>query len=216
MIYGLYLSASGVMTNSYRQDVIANNLANSETVGFKRDLRFFRNVTPRVQDRNKPGDWSDPTLEKLGGGILATPTLVDTHQGDLEHTGNPLDVGIEGEGYFAVTNGREKHLTRDGRFMVNRNGDLILSTAQGQRILDEGGKPIHLEPTGPISILNTGVISQNGKPVAKLGLFDVEDHSKFTKQGGTMIAYPDPAQLRPATGIVHAEFQERAQCRSHH
>ena len=144
MIYGLYLSATGVMTNSYRQDVIANNLANSETVGFKRDLARFQERKTALQERGGGGDWSDPLLEKLGGGVLAMPTLVDTQQGDLEPTGNPLDVAIQGDGYFAVDSTSGKHLTRDGRFMTNRDGNLILSTDQGQHVLDDQGKPIKL------------------------------------------------------------------------
>jgi flagellar basal-body rod protein FlgF len=209
MNYGLYLSASGVMANSYRQDVIANNLANSETVGFKRDLALFQERRTALQERGGAG-YSDPILEHLGGGILATPTLVDTHQGDLEPTSNPLDVAIKGDGYFAVIDGKDKHLTRDGRFMMNRNGDLILSTEQGNQVVDDKGKPITLDTGAPVLIAGNGDITQNGVTVAKIGLYGVPDPSKFTKQGGTMLAYPDPSQLRPATGTLHSGYQERS------
>ena len=74
MIYGLYLSASGIMSNAYRQDVIANNLANSETVGFKRDLAQFQGRQAPSHDPANAGKWSDPLMDKIGGGILATPT----------------------------------------------------------------------------------------------------------------------------------------------
>jgi flagellar basal-body rod protein FlgF len=209
MNYGLYLSASGVMANSYRQDVIANNLANSETVGFKRDLALFQERRTALQERGGAG-YSDPLLENLSGGILATPTLVDTQQGDLEPTSNPLDVAIKGDGYFAVIDGKDKHLTRDGRFMMNNKGDLILSTEQGNRILDDKGKPIVLDTGAPVLISSNGDITQKGVTVARIGLYDVPDHSKFTKQGGTMLIYPDPSQLRPATGTLHSGYQERS------
>ena len=101
MIYGLYLSAAGVVSSSYRQDVIANNLANSETVGFKRDLPLFQERLTEAQQR-RGGSHSDPLMEGLGGGLLASPTLVDNRAGDLEHTGAPLDVAIQGDGFFAV------------------------------------------------------------------------------------------------------------------
>ena len=70
MIYGLYLSASGVLANSYRQDVIANNIANSETVGFKKDLTMLQQRPTAAQET---GHWSqtDSLLEPLGGGLLA-------------------------------------------------------------------------------------------------------------------------------------------------
>jgi flagellar basal-body rod protein FlgF len=210
MIYGLYLSASGVMTNSYRQDVIANNLANAETVGFKRDLAVFQERRTALKEGGHASNWSDPILEGLGGGILASPSLVDTQQGDLEQTGNPLDVAVQGSGYFAVANGKEKYLTRDGRFMINRQGDLILSTEQGNHVLDDKGNPIHLGDGGAITIASDGSIKRGEQTIAKLGLFDVADPSKFTKKGGNMLSYPDPSQLKAATGSIRSEVQERS------
>ncbi|MDB5175065.1 MAG: flagellar hook-basal body protein [Phycisphaerales bacterium] len=210
MIYGLYLSAAGVMTNSYRQDVLANNLANSETVGFKRDLALFQERKTALQERRRAGDWSDPVLEHIGGGIFATPTLVDAHQGDLEHSNNNLDLALEGDGYFAVSDGKETHLTRDGRFMVNRDGDLILSNSKGQRVLDSKGKPIRIELGAALSISGDGQITQDGKAAGRIGVFDVPDHSKFSKQGGTMLSHPDINQLRPATATVRSGYLEHS------
>src|SRR5947209_3887766 len=83
MIYGLYLSATGVMTNSYRQDVIANNIANAETVGFKKDIALFQQRRTEAQERGL-GPTSNALLEKLGGGVFASPMLVDSSQGELE------------------------------------------------------------------------------------------------------------------------------------
>src|SRR2546421_5208905 len=101
MIYGLYQSATGVLTNSYRQDVIANNIANSETVGFKKDLALFQQRPTEAQARGLRHA-TNPLLEALGGGILASPTAMNPEQGDLENTGNNLDVAIQGSGYFKV------------------------------------------------------------------------------------------------------------------
>src|SRR5437667_10189719 len=100
MIYGLYLSATGVLANTYRKDVIANNLANSETVGFKRHLASFQQRPPESQTMGRP-DLSNPMLDNLGGGFLVAPTQIDTSQGDLETTGNNLDAAIYGKGFFA-------------------------------------------------------------------------------------------------------------------
>src|SRR5262245_29805113 len=102
MIYGLYLSATGVLTNSYRQDVIANNLANAETVGFKKDLALFKERLTEAQQQRLAPNSINLGMEPIGGGVLASPTLVDSTQGELEPTGSPLDVAIEGEGYFMV------------------------------------------------------------------------------------------------------------------
>src|SRR5258706_4424195 len=99
MLYGLYLSASGVQTNSYRQDVIANNIANSETVGFKRDLALFQERRTELKESGASPMRSNAMLEALGGGVLASPTSMDRAQGEMDRTGRNLDVAIRGEGY---------------------------------------------------------------------------------------------------------------------
>src|ERR1041385_2408219 len=98
MIYGLYLSASGVLASSYRQDVIANNLANAETVGFKKDLAGF--IERRVEASSTGA--VDPRWSNMTGGLWAEPTRIDLSQGEMESTGNSTDVAIQGRGYFMV------------------------------------------------------------------------------------------------------------------
>src|ERR1700753_1463362 len=98
MLYGLYLSATGVMTNSYRQDVIANNLANSETVGFKKDLAMFKQRLTAAQENPNNLNATDKLAEGLGGGTFAMPTMVDMSPGDMENTGGNLDAAIDGKG----------------------------------------------------------------------------------------------------------------------
>ncbi len=212
MIYGLYLSAAGVMSSSYRQDVIANNLANSETIGFKRDLPVFQERLTAAQEY-RGGRHSDPLMEGLGGGLLASPTLVDTSSGDLEDTGNPLDVAIQGSGFFAVANPNhpnEPRLTRDGRFILDRQGNLILSDSSGHQVLDAAGKPIHLAASGNLAVTTNGTIMQNGQPVAKLGIFDVPHPEKLIKAGGTLMDYPDSKELMASNALVRGQTIERS------
>jgi flagellar basal-body rod protein FlgF len=210
MIYGLYLSATGVMANSHRQDVIANNLANSETVGFKRDLAMFQERATALRERGQAGDWSDPVQEKIGGGLLVTGTQIDREQGVLDRTGNPFDLGIEGEGYFAVGNGDQTRLTRNGQMMLNREGELILANARNQKVLDTNGRAIRLDPTKNTTMSEDGQISQAGQPVARIGVFDVPDRTQLKQQGGSLFSYPDTNQLRAGTGKLHNEVIERS------
>ena len=145
MIYGMYLSATGVITNSYRQDVIANNLANADTVGFKKDLATFRQRPTASAENPLAGRHGSPLLDGIGGGTFADPTAVDTSPGDLESTGNPLDAAIIGNGYFAVQGkDGQPRLTRDGQFQLDRDGRLTLANAQGSSVLDAEGHPIIL------------------------------------------------------------------------
>jgi len=212
MLYGFYQSAAGIQSSSYRQDVIANNLANSETAGFKRDIALFDQRLTEAQKRGGgPGALTNPLLENLGGGLLAHPTHVDTSQGDLEPTANPLDVAIEGRGFFQVQNAKgEKFLTRDGQFSTDRAGNLILANTDGDRVLDAQGHPIQLPlGAGPVQFARDGTISTNSKPRARVGLFDVEDLSALKKQGETLLSF-DNQTLKPAAGVFRPEYIERS------
>jgi len=225
MIYGLYLSAAGVLTSSYRQDVIANNLANSETVGFKKDVPLFQQRLTEAQQRrlprgaNFPGGApipmpfgsTNPLLEPLGGGTFPHPTMIDTAQGELEPTGSPLDVAIEGKGYFAVDDAGQTRLTRNGQFAVDREGRLILSNENGQPVLDTRRQAVRLDPNaGGATIGSDGTVTQNGQTVAQLGVFDVADPSRLVKQGATLLR-PGDQELIPATSAtLHGESVERA------
>lgn len=214
MIYGLYLSATGVVTNAYRQDVIANNLANSETVGFKKDLALFNQRLTEAQHRRIAAGGrfnpSNPLLEKIGGGLLAHPTLIDNSQGELEPTGGALDVAIEGQGYFAVDAGGETRLTRNGQFSVDETGHLILSNARGEQVLDADKRPIRLAPGGNVWVGKDGTITQNSLPVGRIGVFDVADRSRLLKTGGALLTAGEQ-ELRPAAGAtLHNESVERA------
>ncbi len=212
MIYGLYLSATGVLTNSYRQDVIANNLANSETVGFKRDVPLFRQrLTASQENRLASHEWSNDLLEAMGGGTFASPVSVDTSQGDPEQTGTPTDVAIEGKGFFAVRDKGQLALTRDGRFSVSNQGRLVMN-ASGNEVLGADGKAIEINGRLPIAIGADGTITQNGAAVGRIGLFDVADPAQLRKHGGSLLTSEnlDFKQLSAGTGRMRSSFYERS------
>lgn len=108
MNYGLYLSASGVLTNMYRQDVIANNLANVETVGFKLDLPSIRQRDPESIEDSFGSDVSKRLLDKLGGGVLAAQQRINFSPGPIEKTGAPLDVALDSPGAFFCGQRRQR------------------------------------------------------------------------------------------------------------
>jgi flagellar basal-body rod protein FlgB len=212
MIYGLYLSANGVMTNAHRQDVIANNLANVETTAFKRDITSFRQRLTEAQALNKTR-LTNPVLDHIGGGLLVSPGSVDRTQGDLEATGNNLDVAIEGRGYFAVADGKETRLTRDGRFAIDREGFLVMNNGVGQKVLDRNFQPIQLDGRQRHAVVvgEYGQVTQHGEPVAQIGLFDVPDPQNLAKRGGNLLGHAgDPRKLPAAPARTRAEFVERS------
>ncbi len=197
MVYGIYLSATGVITSSHRQDVIANNLANLETTGFKRALSLVQQRPPESRENGR-GDLSNPILDEIGGGLFLSPTQIDRTQGLLLPTESTLNLAVFGEGYFAVRDGEKTRLTRNGNFMLDRNGTLILSDASGKPVLDVKQKPITLDATklDQTSIGRDGTIAINGQFAAQIGVFDVEDPRNLVPVGGTMLAPVGDAPIK--------------------
>ena len=209
MIYGLYLSATGVLANSLRQDVIANNIANAETTGFKRDLATFQELRTSAQRNHTPAK-TNSALEPLGGGMCLIPSPPDMTPGELEPTGNKMDVAIQGTGYFAVRNRGQIMLSRDGRFAVNPAGHLTLAS-EGQEVLDEARNPITVDPNQQVIIARDGSISQNGSMVGRLGVFDVANPESLRKYGQSLLTCPDADRaLRPSDSAVSQGYVERA------
>ena len=158
MPYGLYISAEGAQVQSKRLDVIANNIANVDTVGFKRDLAVMQSRYAEAVQRGmaSPGDG---TINDVGGGVQFRQTVTDFSQGPLKKTGNPSDVALQGDGFFVVQKGQERLLTRAGNFRLTATGDLV--TQQGYPVLGEGNSPIKVSPTaGPWEVDSSGNVSQ--------------------------------------------------------
>jgi flagellar basal body rod protein FlgG len=198
-----------VLTNSDRQDVIANNIANSETPGFKKDLTLLQQRPTAAQETGKTGQ-SDPLLEQIGGGLLASHAAVDTLPGDIEPTGNNLDIALQGPGYLAVSSQGKTRLTRNGEMVLDRSGRLVMANDTSQAILDNKQTPITLDPTMPITITQNGEITQDSKPVARLGLFNVSDESRLRKDGRTLLSVPDGMAMAEAQPSVRSGFVEKS------
>ncbi len=214
MNYGLYLSASGALSNMHRQDVLANNLANMNTVGFKPDQVDNRQRLPERLE--SPGGFTDPKLmlERIGGGLFIQPTRADLSQGALTATKNDLDVALDGDGMFVVGDGissgiEEIRLTRDGRFTLDARGELVLA-ANGLKVLGEDNRPIRLDPTQTARIDQQGSIIQNGAEVARIQIAAAPDARDLIKAGDNLFRLTDGSKLKagPAEGMVKQGFTE--------
>jgi flagellar basal-body rod protein FlgF/flagellar basal-body rod protein FlgG len=164
MPYGLYISAEGAMAQSRRLETLANNLANVDTVGFKRHLANFQARPTAAIERGLQapgmGDLGD-----IGGGVMLRNVTTDFSSGTLKYSGIPTDFVIEGEGFFAVQKGKQTFLTRAGNFSIAPNGQLV--TQQGYPVLSEAGTPVALDPEGgPWQLQSDGTILQDGEQQA--------------------------------------------------
>ncbi len=215
MNYGMYLSASGILTGMARQDVLANNLANMSTAAFKPD---FAPVMQRQAARQEDGLGSLPSnrmLEKLGGGALLANTRTDFTPAGLDVSDNALDIGIDGPGFFVVDTGRgvgdqRLRLTRDGRLTLDAQSRLVRA-ADGLPLVDEGKRQITLDPTLPIEIGDDGVIRQGDGEVARLRLASPRDTTTLTKDGEGLYAFA--GQTLPgggARGVIRQHTVERS------
>jgi flagellar basal-body rod protein FlgG len=213
MNYGLYLAASGTLTNLHRQEVLTNNLANSGTVGFKPDMVIARQRLPERLESGVPID-PQQLLEQLGGGTTLMPTVLDPTQGQLERTGNDLDLAIEGEGYLVVRTGngtgpQDDRLTRDGRLSLAANGDLVM-TATGMRVLNTAGQPIRLDDAQQVDILSNGDVLQGGRVQATLQFVAPQNPDEVVKTGNNVFRHRDGGQIarRPADGRLRQGYME--------
>lgn len=193
MNYGLHLSASGVLTNLYRQDVFANNLANVGTVGFKRDLAAISQRAPESLENAHPAKYRNTLLDQLGGGVLAGPQKIDFRSGALQQTNRPMDVALtDDDSFFAVAfqgeDGKESvSLTRDGRMLVNSDGYLV--NVNGHKILDAADQPIQLDPNLPVKFDSTGRLIQGGETQGQIQIASVADRSQLLKQGQNLYRF---------------------------
>ena len=162
MPYGLYISAEGAAAQNHRMQVLAHNLANVDTPGFKRELAVLeaRHAEAIQQGLDYPGSRS---INDVGGGVLVRRTLNDFAKGTLKKTDIPTDMAIDGDGFFEVQRDGQTFLTRAGNFRLDASG--LLKTQDGYAVLAEGGTPIQLDVTLPWQLNKNGVISQAGSSI---------------------------------------------------
>lgn len=153
--------------------VVANNIANASTSGFRQEGVIFSEY---VQSMDGASSVS------MGQGNVRR-TIYD--QGTLTQTGGTFDFAIEGEGFFLIETPQGERLTRAGSFSPNADGDLV--TQDGLRVLDPGGAPVFIPPgADDISVSSDGTISTGGNPIGQMGLVRPSDPQELERQNGVM------------------------------
>lgn len=178
-IYAALNRQSGLMSE---MRVVANNMANISTTGFRREGVIFSEYLVSLK-----GDGDTLSMANARGRVL------DARQGVLNQTNGRLDFAIEGDGWFMVETPQGNMLTRAGAFIAGDDGTIL--TPDGARLLDVGQAPITLPPdTRAIALGADGTLSADGVPVAQVGVFAAPDPAAMAYQGGTRFSLSAPVE----------------------
>ena len=202
MINGILDASRGCLKEETRLDIISNNLANTNVIGFKKDRISFQELLTQVGPDGilKNSTSSDPTESAL----ISIQT--DLSEGDLRSTGNSLDFAIHGNGFFKVDTPGGIRYTRKGNFRLDTQGDLI--TQEGYRVLGKSGSITIYG--NEISIDRRGYISVDGAEVGQLDVVDFENYKKLVKEGGGFFRnkLDTPEKAAPSDTMVKQGYLE--------
>jgi flagellar basal-body rod protein FlgF len=194
---GLYVALSSQIALEKRLNTIADNVANASTVGFRATGVKFEDVMSGIDDKAlsfvSPGD-----------------TYISDANGPLRETGNPFDFAIKGNAWFGIETPAGTVMTRDGRFTLTENGELL--TIEGYPVLDAGGAPIQLDPrNGPPRAGADGSLRQGDNLVGALGLYNFDPGPNFVRFGNSGIVpsgEPEPVVDRLDAGVAQGFLEE--------
>ena len=209
MIRALYTAATGMNAQQANIDNVAHNLANVNTTGFKKSRVEFEDLV--YQQIKAPGSPTSQEAEapvglEAGLGSRAVATARNFQTGNLKATNNPLDLAIEGQGFFQLSlPGGETGYTRNGSF--TRRADGLLTTAEGEPVLGENGQ-IRLGP-GKMTVDQDGTIRTGETIAGRLRLVDF-DESNIDRESGARFRAMPGVKPRPATGKVMGGSLEQA------
>jgi flagellar basal-body rod protein FlgF len=191
---GYYAAYAGLLARSQALDVAAGNLSNAGTAGYRAERDYFRSAILGPEALDSQLNTTVNAFGVLGGSRL------DLGQGALTPTGNPLDLAIEGNGFFAIQTPQGIRYTRDGEFERAKDG--TLTTQAGEAVLDQKNQPIRI-PSGDTVVGADGVVSVNGAMTGRIGVFGFASGDALTAEGGNRYAAVEGVQPLAADGAVH-------------
>ncbi|MDD6194931.1 MAG: flagellar hook-basal body protein [Lachnospiraceae bacterium] len=209
MVKGLYTGYTGMVNEQKRMDVVANNLANAATTGYKKEGMVNQSFDHELAIKIK--DTSTGRLpQRIGAislGVKVGETYTNWDQGSYQLTDNPADLAISGNGFFAISfTGKDGatsiKYTRDGAFTVDNQG--YFRTSDGDYLLDQNGAMnsdnnlanfVRVNPNQEFSINQQGYIFQNEQIVGQIGVVDVADYNYISKYGENLYDLVEGGQI---------------------
>ena len=216
MVRGLYTAWTGMANEQKRLDVISNNLANSATVGYKKEgvtsQSFDEQLTIKIKDESEPIT-GDRIIGSMSLGVKIGEVYTDYSGGSLRETGETFDLALDGDGFFQVAvtdrNG-EIHMryTRAGSFHMTSDGYVVNS--EGNHLQGESGDVMVPTDAGEILVDIDGSIYADGEYVDKINLVDFEDYNYLKKYADVMYEPVDGAVEKDATGLIRQGYTEQS------
>ncbi|MDD6655792.1 MAG: flagellar basal-body rod protein FlgF [Lachnospiraceae bacterium] len=213
MVKGLYTAYTGMLNQQNKVDVIANNLANAATTGFKKEgstsEAFDAVLAYKIKDQTSA--FRGKKIGTMNLGVKIGENYVDYSQGAFETTNNTYDLALSGKGFFCIeftnkSGETSTKYTRDGSFTLNVDGYLV--TKDGDYVLDEEGKHIKLDPLSDARIDENGTIFQNDQRVTTIGLEDFEDYNYLEHYGENYYQPVEGATMIEADAKVFEGYLE--------
>ena len=196
---GYYAVSAGLAAQTQALDLVAHNLANLATAGYRGEQTTFRSLL--AGHASASGNFLNAAINNFG---VLSGSRLDLKSGSVVATGNPLDVAIAGSGFFSVQAAQGIRYTRDGSFHVTSGG--LLVTGQGDTVLGEQG-PVTV-PNGAVAISSDGTISVNGSVVDKLRLAEFPPGTNLTAMGNATYSAPAGAGVAAVDSSVRQGMLE--------
>ena len=177
----IYMATSGAGAQYLRLQILSNNLANINTAGFKEDQTTIRLIDALPAGNGSPGESADG-VRGLVAPVIPMTTYTDLSKGPLQQTGNPLDLAIDGDGFFSIQTDQGVRYTRNGAFSINAEG--VLATADGDPVMGEGGE-ITIDGS-EVRFDGSGAVIVDGSEIDKLRIVKITEPAALQKVGKTL------------------------------
>ena len=215
MVKGLYTAYTGMRHQQNRMDILSNNMANSDTVGFKKEgstNQAFKDVLAyRIKDTTD--GWRAAGIGKMNLGVKIGENYTDYSQGAFHATDNTFDLALGGDGFFAIEYKNKAgetsvKYTRDGSFTLTKDGTLV--TKDGDFVLDKNGNHIKIDPMQETQIDERGNIYQGGAAKAAIRVVDFEDYNYIEHFGENMYQTVDGFKIKNSDAQVFSGYLEQS------
>lgn len=189
MLNGFYMSAAGMITQAQRVDVIANNIANVNTTGFKKDTMAFNEIYNESVYERRSGSKINDIAYQMSGGVLLDSTNTMFKAGSFRKTGSDFNLAIQGKGFFKLSDDEDVLYTRAGLFEVSPDGYLI-NPGNNFRVQNTNDSPIYVGGA-EFKVLRDGTVLLDGTPASRIKLVDFNNTEKLRKVGNNMFRVID-------------------------